>query len=364
VLLGAVVTVGAVTFHLLQSKTQDEVFDTDPGHAWHRIGIGAHEIVGYVVPLLAHWFPWWPLTLLALVLAVALPQARRTLLSLKDSWYWLPLLAAPVVFLAAYHLLNPFPFEIRHYRARFAYFFAPPLAVLVAVVGHAVGRAVGDLAAGTGDRMRAWAGPALVGVLLLSQVPTTVQVVARNDVPDFGQAGDVLRAEVPADALVLYDSPAPLGYWRQPFSGRDRYLAGAPTVVTVTSLAKRNADLETDGPVYLLLLDSECATSVVCDMPHRVWRQQQVPGYEVVRRFDRFTLYAPTEGQRGRSGVMRALPALRTAYGFRWAGDDVGAQARLMRRAGDRPAARHLVRDYCSLFRGHRETACLRTVGH
>ena len=73
--------------------------------------LGFQEVarqIHYVMPLYADWFPWWPVTLAFLVLACVLRDARRLLGSL---WWWIPLALAPVAFLLAYHLFNPFPFD-------------------------------------------------------------------------------------------------------------------------------------------------------------------------------------------------------------------------------------------------------------
>lgn len=351
-LLGALVTVGVLSLLALASQSSS-VFDSSPVHAWHRLPTGAREVVTYVLPLLAHWFPWWPVTVAFLVLALALPAARRELGGL---WFWLPLVLAPLVFLAAYHSFNPYPLDIRHYRARFAYFFAPGLVLLVAVVARALGRWAAE------HGRRAWLGAAAVGVLLVSQLPTAYGVVAHNDVPDFGAAGDVLRADVPAGAVVLYDSPAPGGLWRMPFFGGDRYLHGAPEVTEVSSIAKSGAHPHASGPVWLLLLDSTCASSVVCDMPRIDW-SGQVPGFEVVRRFDRFTLYAPTEGQRGTAGATQALGQLAEAYGGNAAEVDVLAQARLLKRAGDDAGARRTMETYCAGLPAAHAQACRAAAG-
>ena len=352
-LLGALVTVGVVSLLALASKSSS-VFDSSVVHALHRTPKGAREVVTYVLPLLAHWFPWWPVTLVLLALAVALPAARR---ELRGLWFWLPLVLAPVAFLVAYHTFNPYPLHIRHYRARFAYFFAPGFIILVA----AVGRALSQWAAArwtTDDRRWHGLGAAAVGVLLVSQLPTTYDVVTHNDVPDFGQAGDVLRADVPADAVVLYDAPAPSGLWRMPFFGRPRYLAGAPEVTDVTTIARSGSHPGATGPVYLLLLDSRCASSVVCDLPGVDW-SGRVPGFRVVRRFDRFALYAPTRGQRGDAGAVQALGQLAEAYGGTAAKVDVFAQARLLKRAGDAERARRTVDTYCAGLPTTAARACL-----
>lgn len=357
-LLASLVTIGAISFLTLAHQTGN-VFDSNPVHALHRLPTGVREGVTYVLPLLAHWFPWWPVTVVFLVLAVALPAARR---ELRGLWFWLPLALAPVVFLVAYHTVNPYPLDIRHYRARFAYFFVPGLVLLVAAVGRALST-WGAQKWGAGHRVGHRAGSRLgavaVAVLLVSQLPTTWSVVTQDDVPDYGEAGAVLRADVPADAVVLYDSPAPPALWRVPFFGRSRYLVGAPQVTAVSQVANGRKHPTASGPVYLLLLDSPCATSVVCDMPAVDW-SGRVPGFRVARRFSRFTLYAPTEGQRGTDGATRALGQLAQGYGTAGGDIDVYAQAQLLQRAGERDQARRTVRAWC----GGRPPRAARTCRH
>lgn len=334
--LGALLTIGILELLTLASRTS-HVFDTNPVHAVHRVPTGARELVSYVAPLLAHWFPWWPVTVVFLVLAVALPVARR---ELRGLWFWLPLVLAPLVFLVAYHTLNPYPLDLRHYRARYAYFFAPGFVFLVA----AVGRGLADW--GARRRIGSRLGAIAVGVLLLSQLPTTYSVVTRADGPDYAEAGDVLRADVPQDAVVLYDSPSFTGRWRVPFFGRPRYLEGAPAPTDVTALST-GGSVHGSGPVYLLVLDSACASSVVCDMPAVRW-SGRVPGYRVLRRFSRFTLYEPRQGQQGRQGAARALGQLASAYGVEGNLPDVFAQARVLERLGHRRLAAQVVGRRCA----------------
>jgi hypothetical protein len=256
--------------------------------------------------------------------------------------FW-PLLLAPVVFVLAYHFLNPFPFDVRPYRIRLAYFFVPVLALVSAAVGTIIteSRSV--------TRTIRVAVAALLAAVFLTALPKTAWILTENDAIDFGQAGDVLRAELPADAIVLYDSPAPPGGWRQAFSGPGRYLDGAPELVEATNIAKKRSGVRGSGPVYLLILDSECASSVVCDMPELQW-DRQVPGFEVVEKFDRFTLYAPTEGQEGRAGMKNALTALTDAYGPRYGTVDTYAAAQLMRDDAEWRMARELVAELYKHF--------------
>ncbi len=89
------------------------------------------------------------------------------------------------------------------------------------------------------------------------------------------------------------------------------------------------------------MLDAPCVDSVACDSPdHPV---AEIPGWDVVEQFDRFTLYAPAEGQAGRAGAIEALEALAAAYGPGYAQVNEEAAERLRESAGvtvTRPAAR------------------------
>jgi 4-amino-4-deoxy-L-arabinose transferase-like glycosyltransferase len=352
-LIVALVTVGLVSALTLASKTHG-VLDLNPVHALRRTPTGAREIVTYVVPLLAHWFPWWPVTVAFLVLAIALPVARRELLGL---WFWVPIVLAPIAFLIAYHTVNPYPLDIRHYRARFAYFFAPGFVFLVAAVGRGLAQW------GSRRRIGAKVGAIALGVLLVSQLPTTYDVLTKADGPDFGEAGSVLRSDVPHDGVVLYDSPALNGRWRQPFFGRSRYLVDDPKIASVVGLGKGSTKFRGGGPVYILLLDSACATSVVCDLPALPW-SGKVDGYRVLRRFSRFTLYAPEDGQHGSQGAVRALSALASAYGDSANQINVFAQARVLADHGRATQAARLLAERCAAEKTKRAADACRKAAH
>lgn len=322
-LLAALATMGAMTTLTLGSRTAtstgDSVIDLHAGRALDRIPTGLRELRDFVAPLYAEWFPWWPVTLLVLVVALALPSSRRRL---ATTWWWLPLVLAPLAFLAAYHSVNPYPLDERHYRIRFAYFWVPALVVLVAFTSEAVSRHA--------RRTAAWAGPVLVGVLLASQLPTTHRVVTENDAVDVRRVAMIAEDRLPDEAVLLYDGPSPDGHWRQPFFGR-RWLDGTHArVVTPAKIAAGRATIgDTAGPVHLVVLDAPCVDSVACDSPdHPIG---EIAGWEVVERFDLFQLYAPTDGQAGRDGVIEALEALADAYGPGYAEVNLEAAERLRR---------------------------------
>lgn len=326
--LVALSSVGALTTLTLSNQTAastgTSLIDLDPGRALDRVPTGLRDLRDFVAPLYAEWFPWWPITLLVVVLALALPSSRRRLVTrrwISTTWWWLPLVLAPLVFLAAYHSVNPYPLDERHYRIRFAYFWVPSLVVLVAVTSEAVGRHV--------RKAGAWAGPALVGVLLVSQLPTAFEVVAENDAVDVREVATIAEDRLPADAVLLYDGPSPDGHWRQPFFGGPRWFDGTHArILTPARIASgRETVGEAAGPVHLVVLEAPCVDSVACDSPgHPIG---EVTGWEVTQRFDWFTLYAPADGQAGRAGVIEALEALADAYGPGYAQVNEQAAARL-----------------------------------
>lgn len=304
----ALVSVGALSTLTLSNQTAsatgNSLIDLDPGRALARIPTGLRELRDFVAASYADWFPFWPITLAVVVLALALPSSRRRLVT---TWWWLPLVLAPLVFLAAYHSVNPYPLDERHYRIRFAYFWVPSLIVLVAVTSEAVSRHA--------RKAGSWAGPVLIGLLLVSQLPTTWQVLTEDDAVDVARVADIAENRLPADAVLLYDGPSPDGHWRQPFFGGPRWFDGPhASVVTPSKIGAGRATVgRSAGPVYLVVLDAPCVDSVACDSPdHPIG---EVVGWDVAERHGLFTLYEPTEGQAGREGAIEALDALADAYG-------------------------------------------------
>ena len=313
-ILAVLASVGALTVLELGSQTAagsgNSLIDLDLGRALDRVPTGLQDLSDFVAPLYGEWFPWWPLTLLFVVLAVALPSSRHRLTTrrwISTTWWWLPLVLAPLAFLVAYHSVNPFPLDQRHYRIRFAYFWVPSLVVVVAVTSEAVSRHARKAAA--------WAGPALAAVLLVSQLPSSYEVVTENDAVDVQQVAAIAEDRLPPDAVLIYDGPSPDGHWRQPFFGGPRWFAGPHArVVTSTKMAAGRAAIGgAAGPIYLVVLDAPCVDSVACDSPDRPIGD--VAGWEVAERFDWFTLYAPADGQAGRDGAIEAQEALASAYG-------------------------------------------------
>lgn len=301
---GTLVLVGLPMYLLLAARA-GSFYDPSPSGVLDRFGTGVREIATAVPPLLATSFPWWPATLLVIVTALALPASRRQLL---QRWMWWPFLAAPVVFLLAYHILNPFSFYALPYRARSLYFFLPAYVLVIA----ALSAVVTNGKAAVPQRLRIGLS-VLLGGVLVGQLPATADVVLKNAAPDFGQISEVLTEDLPDDAIVLYDRPTPAGQSRQPFLGTPRYMGTTPYVQTVSDLVDDSDYIPENGPVYVLV-NGQCASPGRCE-PNRTPWDEDVPGWQIAYQVERFTLYGPTEGQAGPAGVIAALRAVGDALG-------------------------------------------------
>lgn len=333
-----------------QTKGGHNLVDVNPFRMVGRIPEGAQRLVDQVVPMFADWLPWWPLLLTVAVLALLLPGARRRL---GGCWFWTALVLAPLLFLIAMHTVVPL--DLRTYQIRFGYFFVVPLVLLVAISSRALGDSV--------HRFARWVGPLLVATLVVSQLPGTWRVLTENEGADLAQAGDVLAARVPPDALVLYDGPGLTGRWRQPFFAGDRYLGEHTQVVNVSGIAQGWQHVPGDaGRVWLLILDAECVSSVACNLPPADW-DGHVPGYRRVERFDHFTLYAPLGDRKGVSGALRAVTALMAAYGPERAVQDAAAAARILVDVGRESAAATLAASVCAQQPEETQRACGRQLG-
>jgi hypothetical protein len=335
IVVAALASVGYPMYRTLASETGGKVFETSPSGIVHRVPRGVDEILTGLLPLLAGWMPWWPVTLLLVAVSLAMRPSRRMLLR---CWYFWPLLAAPVVFVLAYHFLNPYPFDIRPYRARFAIFFVPAHVLVVAAVAFAASQA---------DALsRRWriGLVALLAAALLTAFPKTVEVLVKNEAADFDQVADVLTSTLPDDAVVLYDTPSPVGLWRQPFIAKHRYMGDVPAVGYVKHLAERPRLTPTGRgrPVFVLILDSRCAYSVVCDIPPQHWHKD-VPGWDVRSRIDKFTLYEPTGTASGRLGMIKAMRAFGKAMTPRLGYVDTFLAARLLELRGRESESRAML---------------------
>jgi len=301
---GTLVLVGLPMYLLLAARA-GSFYDPSASGVLDRFGTGVREIATAVPPLLATSFPWWPATLLVIVTALALPASRRQLL---QWWTWWPFLAAPVVFLLAYHILNPFSFYALPYRARSLYFFLPAYVLVIA----ALSAVVTNGKAAVPQRLRIGLS-VLLGGVLVGQLPATADVVLKNAAPDFGQISEVLTEDLPDDAIVLYDRPTPAGQSRQPFLGTPRYMGTTPYVQTVSDLVDDSDYIPENGPVYVLV-NGQCASPGRCEPTRTPW-DEDVPGWRIAYQVERFTLYEPTEGQAGPAGVIAALRAVGDALG-------------------------------------------------
>ncbi len=305
---------------LSQASTHGGETLVDPGGVVDRLGPALGVVHRAVLPLYAAWFPWWPLTLAVVAVALLVGSTRRRLLG---SWWWVPLVAGTLVFLAAFLLVVPE--GMREYRIRFAYFLAPALAVLVAVVARAALASRG---------LRRVAGLALVLALVVSQQPTTWWVLTRDEAVDFERAGQVIEADVPDDALVVLDGPGRVGRWRQAYIGVGRgYLPAGAEVVTATQLTRTRLSEHADtGPVYLLVMDAACTSNVACsDEPADVW-DGRLSGFREISRLQHLVLYAPTDDATGLTGLLEAMTALVDGYGPARAVPNAIVAARILER--------------------------------
>lgn len=355
VLLLGLLTAGvaAVVQLVAQGSTSQgtSFLDLAPSAVLDRVVPAATTVVDRIAPMYALWFPWWPLVLLVLGLALALPSARRHLLG---SWYWLPLLLGTVAFLLAFQLLVPL--GVRDYRIRYAYFLVPPLAIAVAAVVHALAQR---------RRIGPWVGVLLTAALVVTQAPATWQVLTRDQAVDLAGAGRVIDDVVPDGAVVVYDGPGAVGRWRQPFFGEERFLEGDHTIVTARELSRGQLTVDAkDGPTYLLVADAACISNVECtDRPADVW-DGRLAGYEEVGRLEHLVLYAPRDPVPGLTGLLTAMTALVDGYGPRWGVPDAIVAARVLERRGRPVTATHLLRSTCTAQPTlELRAACAREIG-
>jgi hypothetical protein len=353
-LLGLATSGTVMVLQLLsQSSTRGGGTLVDPLGVADRIAPALTAVQRTVLPLYADWFPWWPLTLAVVGIALVVGSTRRQLLG---SWWWLPLVAGTLLFLAAFLLLVPE--GLRDYRIRFAYFLAPALAVAVAVVARAAGATVG---------WRRPAGLALVLALVASQLPMTWWVLTRDESVDFHRAGQVIAADVPDDALVVLDGPGVVGRWRQGFIGQGRgYLPAGTEVVTAGQLTRTRLEEHADsGPVYLLVMDAACTSNVACaDTPGDVW-DGRLAGYREVARMPHLVLYAPTGDDTGLTGLLDAMTALVDGYGPAHAVPNAIVAARILERRDRADEGGELVRRACNAQpTATARAACLDAVEH
>ncbi len=333
VTVGALLLVGVAMALSLRDKLPDNREPSAPSFS-DRLSHVWDGLVDAFAPTMADSFPWFPVTLAVVVAGLAVPASRRRLFSW---WPWWPLVLAPTVFAVAYFTFQSAGSD-HPYHARYAVFFLLPYVVLVAALATSAERGV-EL----GSRMRL-ALAALLAAAFVTQLPATIAVLTDKEAADFGEAAHVLKADVPADAIVVFDGSAPADKWHQSFSGRTRLLEGAPLVISPADIARDPKVVPRDGPVYLLVLDAECVSRAMCDGPTGD-ADRHIDGWRLAERFDEFTLYESADAQRGRPGTTEALLALADAFG---PGDnvaDVYAAASLMKLDGDAQGARATIRE-------------------
>ena len=115
-----------------------------------------------------------------------------------------------------------------------------------------------------------------------------------------------------------------------------------PFAIAVNQLARYPQQVPKHGPVYVLVLDSECGTAY-CDYPAQQW-DRDVPGWAVSERIDRFTLYEATPGQSGRPGTIRALLTFGRAFGPDLGYPETFAAAALLKLQGHPASGQALIR--------------------
>lgn len=317
------------------ADSASSLYDPSPSGIASRFRGGVEEMLTFFLPLLGDWIPWWPVSLAVLLAALAVPASRRRLFGW---WMFWPLLAAPVAFVFAYHFVNTFSFDVRPYRPRFLMFFVPSY-ILVATALATVVAARETV----GRRVRQGLA-VLLAVALLGQLPATAKVLFENEAADFEEASEALL-RLPEDAIVLYDSASPVGLWRQPFHGEDRYMGDRqPYIGYVANLVKRAKAVPEDGPVYILMLDSRCAYSVVCDIRPADW-DTDIPGWRVREDLDKFDLYEPETPLEGREGTIEALTVLGKDLGPKYGHLATLSAAKLIKLEGRPEEARALIQE-------------------
>ena len=278
------------------------LWDPNPSHVIDRWPSGVEEFTQGFLPLMGRALPFWPVPVCLVVLAFIVPASRRTLASW---WFFWPLAAAPVAYALAYHFLSSVNFETLPYRARAAYFFAPPIILAMAALGSAIWSSFGGM-----TWVRLCVGLVFAGTLA-AQLPALQKTVSVPDVPDFGAAGALINDHVPAGDIVLFDRPGPPGSYHIAFQGYSRYVADGPPVIAVTQLLRHPERVAGVAGIYLLIdgacTGSSCAYGTVWD--------QRVSGWRLVATANEFSLYAPQRTATGAAGAANGLLALANSLG-------------------------------------------------
>jgi hypothetical protein len=331
--LGSVIVIGIPLVLKLQHEIKGTaVVSTHPLETLQSGPPHLHELVSGVPGLFATWLSWWPLTVALLLVLLLVPQVRRRW---THWWFVLPLLAAPLAFLLAFHLFVTKSFL--GYQPRHAYFWVLPVAIgFAAVAAVATDHAVAP-------RLRRGL-LVLVAAAIVTQLPTTALVLANSETPDWHQIAQVLTNELPDDAIVIFENPS--HHHRAAFSAiydESWDQASAPRVLPIDGIVSDPTVVSGQGPVYMLILESDCTR---CDFPHRhspPW-DRNVAGWSL-QRLDLFSLYSPQNGQSGRAGVLAAMTAFRGTLGAYRASALTVAEARVLRATGQDARAAALIHE-------------------
>ncbi len=329
----ALVAVGYPMYREL-SASAGSFAQTNPLAALLNAGPQWRGLVTTLPQVLADAFPWWPLTLGIVVVAVAMPRGRSWLVR---SWLGLVLVVPPLAWAVYYHLAIGRPRLGRQalvYQPRFAYFFIPFLAfALVAVARVALDR--------TTARWVTAGLTALLTAAFIGQLPATARVLSEREAADWAAAAAMVTA-LPEDAVVLYDNVVPIGRFRQAFHARPRYFSGPQRVWGARSVLRRPRLPHPDAPLYVLLLEPDPGQRRCSDTTAPV----AVPpdGWRVRARQHRFWMYEPVSAA-GSVDVAQAFVDFGSATPPRCGYAMIGAAAAVLDRRDDDVRARQLLAD-------------------
>ena len=329
----ALVAVGYPVYRQLSASTSGFA-QANPLTALLRAGPQLRGLVTTLPQVLAEAFPWWPLTLGVVVLAVVMPSARAWLVR---SWLGLVLLVPPLAWAVYYHVAIRAPGRGRVglvYQPRYAYFFIPFLAFALA----AVARVALDRAS------QRWASAGLTALLVavfVAQVPATATVVSEPEAADWAAAAAMISA-LPDDAVVLYDNVVPAGSFRQGFHARPRYLSTPQRVMAARYVARTGPRPPTGRPLYVLLLAPNDRQQPCNDTVGAVAATPD--GWRLRVRERRFSMYEPTTAAAS-ADVAEAFVAFGSAAPPECGYSMIGAAAALLDRQGDGARARRLLAD-------------------
>jgi hypothetical protein len=329
----ALVAVGYPMYRQLSASTSGFA-RTNPLEALSNVGPQLQGLVTTLPQVLADAFPWWPLILGAVLVAVAAPMARAWLVR---SWLGLVLLVPPLAWAVYYHLAIQAPGRGREglvYQPRFAYFFIPFLAFALAAV-----------ASTAFDRASArWVTAALTALLVavfVGQLPATARVLSEREAADWAAAAAMIAA-LPDDAVVLYDNIVPTGSFRQGFHARPRYIYSPERVIPARHAARTAPRIARRRPLYVLLLAPDPRRLRCTDTSGPIAAPPD--GWRLRTRQQRFSMYEPIAGD-GSADVAEAFIDFGSATPPQCGYAMIAAAAALLDRRGDDARARQLLAD-------------------